>query len=154
MVRVSESDDSSQQNVLANQVEIVLTIANEFCSLQETLFNRSLKEAELTAQKRVEAESRLRRGQWGFDTQRDVSGQEHFFGLSDGSIMDDVSRISNDYNDHALALLRALNERVDGNDGDLSEKNDGTWQSEDFHPQRFLIAQLDHNNFYAKQVPA
>ena len=154
MIRVPERDGLSQQNVLADQVETVLVIANEFCSLQETLFNRSLKAAEITAQKRVESESRLKRGQWGFDTQKDVSEQESFFGLLDCSIMNDVSRISNDYNTHALALLRALNERVDGDQSGMSESDDFGWENEDWHPQRFLIAQLDHNNFYANQGPA
>ena len=153
MVRVPERDGQSQQNLLAGQVEIVLTIANEFCTLQEILFNRALREAEITAQKRVESESRLKRGQWGFDTQQDVSEQESFFGLSESSILGDVSRISKEYNAHALGLLHALNERVDGNqdDNDLSENDDFGWENEDWHPQRFLIAQLDNNSFYANQ---
>ena len=151
MIKVPDTGDQSQQNILAEQVETVLLIANEFCSLQETLFNRSLKEAEITAQKRVESESRLKRGQWGFDTQQDVSEQESLFGLSNHSIMDDVSRISDAFNSHALGLLRALNERVDGDHGDMDEDDDFGWENEDWHPQRFLIAQLDHNNFYANQ---
>lgn len=150
-IRVPERDDLSQQNVLADQVEIVLKIANDFCSLQEKLFNRSLKEAEITAQKRVEAESRLKQGQWGFDSQLDVSEQECFFGLSDCSIMNEVSKISDEYNGHALILLRALNDRVDGNKSDLCENHDFSWENEDLNPQRFLTAQLDHNNFYANQ---
>ena len=155
MVRVPEREGLSEQNHLADQVEIVLEVAKEFCTLQEALFNRSLKDAEITAQKREEAESRLDRGQWGFDTQRDVSEQESFFGLSDGSIMNEVSRISDDYNAHTLALLRALNDRVDGNQTDTSESNDHrTWDNEDLHPLRYLIAQLDHNNYYANQGPA
>ena len=151
MIKDPDAGDQSQQNILAEQVETVLLIANEFCSLQETLFNRSLKEAEITAQKRVESESRLKRGQWGFDTQQDVSEQESFFGLSDHSIMDDVSRIFDAFNSHALGLLRALNERVDGDQGDMDDDDDFGWENEDWHPQRFLIAQLDHNNFYANQ---
>ena len=151
MVRVPERDDFPRQNVLADQVEIVLMIADKFCSLQETLFSRSLKEAEITAQKRVESESRLKQGQWGFDTQQDVSEQESFFGLSDSSIINEVSKISDDYNGHALALLRALSDSVDGNNSNLSENNDYLWENEDLHPQRFLIAQLDHNSFYANQ---
>ena len=151
MVRVQERDGFPQQNNLADKVQNVLTIANEFCSLQEILFDRSLKEAEIMAQKRVESESRLNRGQWGFDTQREVSEQENFFGLSDGSIVHQVSRISDDYNEYTLALLRAMSDRVDGNEEDVSKGSNSSWENEDLHPQRFLIAQLDHNNFYAKQ---
>ena len=151
MVRIQERDGFPQQNNLADKVQNVLTIANEFCSLQEILFDRSLKEAEIMAQKRVESESRLKRGQWGFDTQREVSEQENFFGLSDGSIVHQVSRISDDYNEYTLALLRAMSDRVDGNEEDVSKGSNSSWENEDLHPQRFLIAQLDHNNFYAKQ---
>mmetsp|Transcript_18140 Transcript_18140/g.45108 ORF Transcript_18140/g.45108 Transcript_18140/m.45108 type:complete len:956 (-) Transcript_18140:39-2906(-) len=152
MISVPERD--GQQNDLAGQVEIVLTIANEFCSLQEILFNRSLKEAEIAAQKRLESESRLKRGEWGFDKNQDVAEQESFFGLSERSILGEVSRISKEYNTHALGLLNALNERVDGNqdeESDLAENDDFGWENEDWHPQRFLIAQLDNNNFYANQ---
>jgi len=151
MVRIQERDGFPQQNNLADKVQNVLTIANEFCSLQEILFDRSLKEAEIMAQKRVESESRLKRGQWGFDTQREVSEQENFFGLSDRSIVNQVSRISDDYNEYTLALLRAMSDRVDGNEEDVSKGSNSSWENEDLHPQRFLIAQLDHNNFYAKQ---
>ena len=150
MVRVPERHGSSLQNVLANQVHIVLSIANKFCSLQETIFNRASKEAEISAQKRVEAEGRLKRGQWGFETQLDVTEQETFFGLSDSSIIDKVSMISREYNTHALALLRALNDMVDENTSELYENSVFGYENEDL-PQRFLIAQLDHNNFYAKQ---
>jgi len=101
----------------------------------------------------VEAESRLKQGQWGFDTQKDVSEQENFFGLADGSIIEEISRITEGYNAHTLEFLRALNDRVDGNTSELTGKDDAAWENEDLHPQRFLIAQLDHNSFYANQGP-
>jgi len=163
MVRVQERDEFSQPNVLADQVDIILNIINSFCDLQETLFDRSLNEAEITAQKRLVAESRLKKGQWGFDSQQDISEQETFFGLADSSILKEISRISGIYSNHIVSLLNALNDSVDGNASQLAENDayarnerlnmyDGrVLHDEDLHPQRFLIAQLDNNDFYANQ---
>ena len=163
MVRVQERDGYPQQNLLADQVGIVLDIANEFCDLQEKLFDRSLKETEIVAQKRLDAESRLKKGEWGFDSQQDIAEQETFFGLADSSVSKEVSRISDNYNNHAVSLLSALSDSVDGTAGHLAENDayaesgkldmydGGGLHDEDLHPQRFLIAQLDHNDFYANQ---
>eukprot|EP00536_Pseudo-nitzschia_multiseries_P001639 jgi/Psemu1/317641/estExt_fgenesh1_pm.C_210018 len=151
MVRDPERDDLSQRNFLAGQIDAVLAITNEFCDLQERLFNQSLEEAESTAQKRLQAESRLKQGQWGFHSQKDIAEQEGFFGLANDSIIGKVSGISEDFNRHAVGLLRALSEKVDGDPKELNENSSFLWENEDLHPQRFLIAQLDHNNFYAKQ---
>ena len=163
MVRVQERDGFPQQNLLAGQVEIVLDIANEFCDLQEKLFDRSLKEAEIVAQKRLDAESRLKKGEWGFDSQKDIAEQETFFGLAGSSVSKEVSKISDNYNNHAVSLLSALSDSVDGNASHLAENDayiesgkldmydGGGLHDDDLHPQRFLIAQLDHNDFYANQ---
>ncbi|OEU18600.1 Spc97_Spc98-domain-containing protein [Fragilariopsis cylindrus CCMP1102] len=153
MVRVQERDEFPQQNLLAGQVEIVLDIANEFCDLQEKLFDRSLKEAEIVAQKRLDAESRLKKGEWGFDSQKDIAEQETFFGLASSSVSNEVSKISDNYNNHAVSLLSALSDSVDGNakSGKLDMYDGGGLHDDDLHPQRFLIAQLDHNDFYANQ---
>ena len=151
MVRVSERDGLSQQNLLADQVDMVLKIINEFCDLQENLFDQSLEEAEITAQKRVQSESRLKQGQWGFGSQQDVAEQEGFFGLANSSVIKKVLKMSEDYNCHTMGLLRALSERVDGDPSNLTESDGFNWENEDLHPQQFLVPQLDHNNFYANQ---
>ncbi|MGK3754993.1 MAG: hypothetical protein ACI8RD_007302, partial [Bacillariaceae sp.] len=118
---------------------------------------------EIVAQKRLDAESRLKKGEWGFDSQQDIAEQETFFGLADSSVSKEVSRISDNYNYHAVSLLSALSDSVDGTASHLAENDayaesgkldmydGGGLHDEDLHPQRFLIAQLDHNDFYANQ---
>lgn len=164
MLRDEERVDYIQQH-LANQVDVVLTITDDFCSLQERLFNEALRSADIAAEKRVEAESRLSKGQWGFGSDKDRAEQESFFGLANSAVLESVVRISEVYNDHALELLRALNDKVNGSTSEFAENDanvdngahtnellNPAYRDDDLDPQRFLIAQLDHNHFYATQV--
>lgn len=164
MLRDQEGDDYIQKH-LADQVDVVLAIANDFCSLQESLFNEALRSADVAAEKRIEGESRLKKGQWGFDSEKDIAEQESFFGLADPSVLENVIRTSEVYNDHALELLRALDDKVNRSTTDFAENDanrdnagrsnshlDTLHQDGNLDPQRFLIAQLDHNRFYATQV--
>jgi gamma-tubulin complex component 3 len=164
MLRDEERVDYIQQH-LAHEVDVVLAITDSFCSLQERLFNDALRSADIAAEKRIEAESRLSKGQWGFGSDKDRAEQETFFGLANSTVLENVLRISEDYNDHALELLRALNDKVNGstnefaendanleNGGELNDRLNAAYRDDDLDPQRFLIAQLDHNHFYATQV--
>lgn len=164
MVRDQEHSDGYILNHLADQVATVLSITDEFCTLQEIIFNQSLRAADVAAEKRVEAESRMNRGQWGFDNEQDIEEQETFFGLAEPAILEEIRRMSESYNDHSMELLRVLNEKVNGSSNDWIE-NDANVNNvgpdnqtrvrqffeEDLDPQRFLIAQLDHNGFYTEQ---
>ncbi|KAG7365069.1 Spc97 / Spc98 family protein [Nitzschia inconspicua] len=165
MVLDEEHCGNDVQNRLANQVGLVLATTDEFCALQEIIFNESLRAADVAAEKRVEAESRINCGKWGFDSEQDILEQETFFGLADPAILEEVRRISESYNDHSLEFLRALDEKVNGGQNDWMEY-DRNWNkvgtsdnsrirqfyNDDLDPQRFLIAQLDHNHFYASQT--
>ena len=143
MVKVEEPYCFPNQNLLAERVDVFIDIVNTFCDLQETLFDRSLTEAEIAAQKRLDAERRLKQGHWGFDSQQDTTEQEKFFGLANCSTLENLSKISDEYNAHVVSLLNALNDCVDGN-----ASHD---MYDDLHPHRFLAAQLDHNKYYANQ---
>lgn len=160
----TETSDASQQR-LSQQVQSLLVIASDFCDLQEQLFQDSLLSADVAAEKRMEAESRLQQGRWGFDFQQDVTEEENFFGLADMEALREVVRMSEYYNENAIELLRILSEKVNGYQGD--RQNEPTPPDEisqfspilanvrsdldDLDPQRSLIAQLDHNNFYGSQ---
>mmetsp|Transcript_1459 Transcript_1459/g.2275 ORF Transcript_1459/g.2275 Transcript_1459/m.2275 type:complete len:220 (-) Transcript_1459:4-663(-) len=165
MVRDEQHNDSMQQ-LLADHVEVVLAITDQFCTLQEVLFKQSLKAADVAAEKRVEAENRMSQGQWGFDNEQDIEEQESFFGLADPSILEEIDRMSEAYNLHVVELLQALSDKVNGTPGHFAENdanlNNGQpsnkplpydLRDDDLDPQRFLIAQLDHNNYYANQGP-
>jgi gamma-tubulin complex component 3 len=165
MARTSENNDTIQQ-ALSERVDLVLATIDEFCTLQEILFKQSLRAADVAAEKRVEAESRMSRGQWGFNSEQEITEQETFFGLANPSIMEEIRKMSETYNDHALELLIALNNKVNGNPSDFAENDKNLennaqprnnimvhaeFQDDNLDPQRFLIAQLDHNQYYASQ---
>jgi hypothetical protein len=157
MARTHESNDMTHQ-VLSERLASVLATADEFCTLEEILFNQSLHAADVAAEKRVEAESRMSKGEWGFNAELEIA--EQFFGLADPTVVEEIHRISETYNDQALELLTALNNKVNGNASDFIE-NDRNLDNapmaafealdDDLDPQRFLIAQLDHNQYYASQ---
>ena len=152
----TEKDDSSQQQ-LADQVQNLLVITGEFCDLQETLFHDALLSADIAAEKRIESDRRTNKGQWGFESEQDIREQENFFGLADMAITQEVVRISEIYNQNALAMLLVLGEKVNGTPEDfdaydVTSSRRGDLVDDDLDPQRFLIAQLDHNNFYGAQA--
>ena len=111
MARTHECSDTTQQ-VLSERLASVLATSDEFCTLQEILFNHSLHAADVAADKRVEAESRMSKGQWGFDSE--LESTEQFFGLADQTLLEEIRRISEAYNNQALELLVALNNKVNG----------------------------------------
>lgn len=168
LLRSGDKDDALQQQ-LADHVQILLQITDDFCNFQEEIFHESLAMADVATQKRIEADRRVREGQWGFDSERDIAEEENFFGLVDIEKSQEVDRISSIYNDHTLHLLRVLNDRVNTNPDELKpesnteDENDLTYfginrrrkllavAEDDLDSQRFLIAQLDHNNYYSVQ---
>ena len=168
LLRTGNNDDIIQQQ-LADHVQILLQVTGEFCDLQEELFHESLSMAEIATQKRMEADQRANQGRWGFNSEQEILEEENFFGLADAQKMQEVERISFTYNLNVLALLRVLSDRVNANPDDFPfEKDEEDVDDpeqygmtprrtrphvvEDNHdPQRFLIAQLDHNNFYGAQ---
>lgn len=168
LLRTGDNDDIIQQQ-LADHVQILLQVTGEFCDLQEQLFHDALLMAETATQKRIEADRRANQGHWGFNSEQEILEEENFFGLADHDTMKRVARMGTTYNQNVLALLRVLSDRVNANPDDLDKEKDvadiddpeqygmtprRNYQSvaeDDLDPQRFLIAQLDHNNYYGKQ---
>eukprot|EP00980_Cylindrotheca_fusiformis_P004030 scaffold880_cov132-Cylindrotheca_fusiformis.AAC.26 len=163
-----DSKEYNKQHHLAEQIETLLSISNEFCNLQEGLFREALILADVASEQRLEAQTRLKQGQWGFDSELDVADDETFFGLADVSTLREVVRISKVYDENALELLNVLTAIVDGNPDDYMDENfnrqnesrfetsqmrrDADVANNDLDPQRFLIAQLDHNHYYGSQA--
>ncbi len=165
----SGGDDDTIQKQLADHVQMLMQISGDFCNLQESLFHQSLLLSDIATQKRIEADQRANQGRWGFDSEREIAEEEDFFGLADKTKILEVTRISTAYNQNVLQLLRLLNDRVNANPDDLDTDKDGLgfddptqdWMfprqnhravaEDDLDSQRFLIAQLDHNNFYGSQ---
>jgi len=177
---VGEKDDEIQAR-LANHVQILMDITLEFCDYQERLFHESLVMADRATQKRIEADRRVNEGRWGFDAEREIAEEEHFFGLADEGPLQEVNRISSVYNQNFLDLLCVLSDRVNANPDDLAsnvveegdnDEGEGRLSSsggfnsrqgrrrrkgrtvvveDELDSQRFLIAQLDHNNYFGEQ---
>ncbi|KAL3945295.1 MAG: hypothetical protein SGBAC_000643 [Bacillariaceae sp.] len=166
LLKGDSNELSSQQN-LAEQVDTLLYIANEFCTIQEALFRESLQLADIATEKRLRAETRLRHGNWGFNTQQESAEDDNFFGLANTPMMAEVERISDEYDQNAVELLKVLGTIVNGNPDDYVDENKnksnvadvtrvgGSATSvfdSDLDPQRSLVAQLDHNQYYSKQA--
>ena len=180
--RRGQHPQSTTELSLSRQLQLVLSLVNEFCDLQESFFGQALQSAEIATAKRLEAERRQRQGQWGFDSEHDKSEVENFFGLTNTNVLNEFIRISHTFHEHTTSMLQNLNyrvnnatsttepEAVDGQD----ENDDGQNNyfddastcyddvatakrfatvviDDDLDPQRFLIAQLDHNQFYSLQ---
>ena len=166
LLRTDNTEDTMQQQI-ADQVQTLLSVAVQFCDIQETLFQEALHAADIAAEKRLVAEERLKEGKWGFDSEQDIAEEETFFGLADPEIQSDIMRITKLFNQTARELLRLLGDKVNGNPDDFGPNEAATVEStryelapshrfadiidDDLDPQRFLIAQLDHNNYYASQ---
>jgi gamma-tubulin complex component 3 len=161
--------DGEDENPLADQVQMLLGISSEFCDLQEVLFHEALLAADVAAEKRVEAERRTKQGNWGFDSQQDITEGESFFGLAKRDTLYEVMRAHQAFNVNTLELIRLLNEKVNGDPEEFAGRGDpnntlssdapaarrfADFMEDDLDPQRFLTSQLDHNNFYSSQPGA
>jgi gamma-tubulin complex component 3 len=161
------ANEDSRQAQLADQVQTLLATASRFSDLQENLFQEALYAADIATEKRVETERRTREGQWGFDSEQDITEEETFFGLADPDILREVMGMSDVFNQDALELLRVLGDKVNGNPDDFVPKEPPSDETcfdlpsgrrfadlidDDLDPQRFLVAQLDHNNYYGAQA--
>jgi gamma-tubulin complex component 3 len=140
-----------QQQQQGPHILSLLEIATQFCHLQEALFRDALLKADLATQQRLEAELLQRQGQWGFADSHDTSNLDDFFGLSNMDIFKQVEQISQVYNHQAILLLQVLGNVVNGGTIEDDEDVYSHIPNGDLDPQRFLMAQLDHNQYYASQ---
>jgi Gamma tubulin complex component C-terminal/Gamma tubulin complex component N-terminal len=165
----SVDKDDEIQHQLSDHVQILMTITGDFCDFQERLFHESLVQADIATQKRLEADRRVNQGRWGFDAERDIAEEENFFGLADQEPRGEVDRVSAIFNQNTLHLLRVLSDRVNANPDDLDSgdmeggeddpthygvrrrRRKTTVGEDELDSQRFLMAQIDHNNYFGAQ---
>jgi gamma-tubulin complex component 3 len=159
MVQGSGHGDPIQQK-LVEQVESALVVTTEFCLLQHAVFADALDAADTAAEGRKQAASRIRDGEWGFKSEKEMEEQQRLFGLADPILMEEVDRMTIEFQDGALGLIQALNDKVNGSTAVLFEEDDTgcsrrtqrIGEEEETGPQRFLIAQLDNNNYYTQHA--
>lgn len=157
-------DETKNQQHLADQVEALLAIIGDFSDLQEALFREALLLADDAAEKRMQADARLREGNWGFDSNEGAK-DENYFGLANEEILGEIDDISEIYNENTIELLDVLGAIVNGDSDAYGDENVNRENSKsikgrrmaeivnnDLDPQRFLIAQLDHNQYYGSQA--
>ena len=113
----------------------------------------------------MQADARLREGNWGFDSNEEGAKDENYFGLANEEILGEIDDISEIYNENTIELLDVLGAIVNGDSDAYGDENVNRENSKsmkgrrmaeivnnDLDPQRFLIAQLDHNQYYGSQA--
>jgi gamma-tubulin complex component 3 len=113
-------EERPRSNKFAQLFRVILSIATEFCTLQERLFDDALEAAERVAQRRREAEQRMTHGQWGFENEQDLAEEESFFGLADAKELEEVVRLAEAFHQCMQTLLEALDGKVNGRSKNMS----------------------------------
>jgi gamma-tubulin complex component 3 len=147
---------------LGGKVDNLLLLVAEFCSYQEDLFGDALEAAERATEKRREAENRLKHGEWGFQSEKEVAEEESFFGLADAAKLTDLDRLSAQFDAQIVDLLEALDAKLNVSPSppileDRPPLTPTVASQDRFEPAddegdleslRFLSFQLDHNSYY------
>jgi len=153
---------------LAGKLETLLDLAGDFCSFQKELFGQALDAADRAAEKRREAEYLANQGSWGFSREKEAAEQETCFGLSDTSKLDELDRLTREFNEQIYSLLQALDNKLNGSpaweDSGIAAPGTpspfkatktasvadqyGNEDSDDLDSLRGLASQLDHNKYY------
>lgn len=171
----SSSGSSNLLGDLATQLGELLHLANEFSLFQQRLFGEAQQAADRAEWKRKDAEERSKGGQWGFIS--NSQEEESFFGLAETSCIQNVDRLSTAFHEHMVQLLKELDKVVNGGPpmGDydvnaaaaittptdapimrsnISAAPDEQDDHQDLGSLRFLMVQLDHNNYYGSHQVA
>jgi gamma-tubulin complex component 3 len=120
----SISSSSINQNLggrLARQLELVLGIADRFCSVQDGLFHEVLQSVDRAAQKRRTAEVKTKKGQWGYHHDTDVLGFDTFIELLDEERLEQVAQISREFDTGIRQFLNMLHNQL--NDDSMQKRN-------------------------------
>jgi gamma-tubulin complex component 3 len=160
------TDSTSGNTPLGEHIHTLLGLVSEFCSYQEDVFGDSIEAAERAAQKRRDAEVRLKQGQWGFSSDKEVTEEGVFFGLADVGKMVELDRISKTFSHQITTLLQKLDDKLNGglahdeepgspvstpSRGVQEQQSEMSRSQDDLNSLRFLAFQLDCNKFYSIQ---
>ena len=146
---------------LSGKLEGLLQLTGDFCSYQEELFGEALEAADRAAEKRREAEYLAKHGSWGFSREKEAAEQETCFGLSNTTKLEELDRLTREFNHQIYSLLQALDSKLNGSPawefsgaGDttpatpVSPSGESVNDNDDLDSLRFLASQLDHNKYY------
>ena len=159
-----ESASTNSGSSLSANIKNLLRLANEFCRYQEQLLGTALQAAERAAEKRRVAEDRLEQGQWGFSSEKERAEEGSFFGLADAENMEELERLSREFNHQVVVLLNVLDVKLNGGPvydeepstpgtpGTPSRDTETNDEQGDLDALRFLAFQLDSNKFYSVQT--
>lgn len=156
-----DKENPSGEKGLGESVENLLYLSHSFCVCQQTLFGEALDAADRAAEKRKEAEERLTHGDWGFHSEKEVADEETFFGLSDGTKLEEIDKIAASFIENMRILLKALDNKLNG--GPMAAPTDYSSPApatikhgleafkdeDDLDALRFLTSQLDNNQYYS-----
>ncbi|CAB9501146.1 tubulin complex component 3 [Seminavis robusta] len=165
-------DKDRSNNKFRHLFGVLLSIATDFSTLQERLFDEALEAAERVAQRRREAERRMNHGQWGFESEQDLAEEASFLGLAHANELSEVVNLSDAFHQGMLMLLEELDAKVHGRSRNMSATIDlgNTVDDDSVDPElydtddpmvffvpgeeqdvdslRFLMHQLDNNHYY------
>lgn len=145
-ISIDEEDGTGEQ------VQKLLQLSSEFCAYQEHVFGEALQAAERAVEKRRLAEERITSGEWGFQSEAEISEEESFFGLSDPSKLDELDSLSSDFHGRITDLLKSLDDRLHGGRVGSTKYGlsvqTGITMQDDLDSLRFLEFQLNHNGYY------
>jgi len=155
---------------LSRQIKTLLGLSLRFCKFQEQLFNQALEAVDRSAEKRRVAEMRIKDGEWGFVSEREVADEVTFFGLVDQTRLDEVNAIYDKFNAGTLELMEELDGIINGKDSTHAsapgtpsrpeqttivrkhERTTNAYLEANHDSLRFLTFQLDYSSFYNAQT--
>ena len=101
-----------------------MTLADDFGTFQQELFDQALEAADRAAELRREAEYMAQHGSWGVHREQEAIDQETCFGLSDTSKLDQLDQLTEEFHNHIHALLRTLDRKLNGSRPAWEEDHD------------------------------
>ena len=162
-----DSKFSNKVDQTVDHIQALLQLVEDFCELQEELFEDTFLAIERAEKKRQYAEQLAKQGSWGFQREREAAEQETCFGLSDKTQSIGFDSLSEQFHVRMTSLIQDLDVLLNGNHNNLGMQNGTATPSEsihvtvianvdymkeeediDFDALRFLASQLNFNVFY------
>ena len=151
--------------LIIDHIRLLLQLVQDFCELQEELFEDTCLAIERAEKKRQDAEQLAKQGSWGFHREREAAEQETCFGLSDTNITGDFDCSFEQFHLLMTSLLQELDATLNGTRNNFIAKNGTKTPSKsdnvtasadeiqkedviDLDALRFLATQLNYNVFY------
>jgi gamma-tubulin complex component 3 len=146
---------------IIDHIRSLLQLVQDFCDMQEELFDDTTLAIERAETKRRCAEQLAKQGSWGFHREREAADQESCFGLSDITKSVAFDGAAEQFRLRMISLVQELDDTLNGNlavnasiktptkslNGTEYASNDEIEEYIDFEALRFLASQLNFNGF-------